>query len=490
MENHDTDSYSIEESETKYQSGSKDVSASVEEDDTKGKRPVSFHVRRILGFANYAILYALVFFQRTCPSIVSADMAKDYGVPKKDLGVFSSIFFYPYGIVQPFAGLLADVVEPAYVIGICQLIAGVGTIICGLSNSMSVGCIGRFLVGLGCGPTYVPIVRIIANWFPLKYYAHMCGVLLAIGGVGGIIAQGPLSSFAQAVGWRWSFYGIGGLGILFSITELLFVRGDPTTLGYKPVNKDIAAHADADSSCKDKLRQLFSNFKSVVAYPWFWLVVIYSVFCSGPYFDVSGMWGGPFLTDVFNMEATKVGNTLIALSVGLIAGSLFIPPLSSVFRTRKWVLFVTALIACISLTVFAIFGSKLPYGVVILLFLFLGMFTNSMTSVCYPLIREYFHPAIAGTAVGCANIFTFLSTAVFQNISGEVIALTGKTDDPERYSERGYQIGLWMITAISMGISTLVIAFAKDSQFAPKAKKSEAEDDLEKEQVGSDLGEL
>ena len=455
------------------------------------KRPMSFYIRRIFGFIICALLYALVFFQRTCPSIVSDKMAADYGVAVKDIGVFSSIFFYPYGIVQPFAGLLSDVVEPAFVIGISQFIAGIGSIVCGLSENMAVGCIGRFLVGLGCGPTYVPIVRIVANWFPLRFYSHMCGALLAIGGVGGIVAQGPLTSLSKLIGWRWCFYGIGGIGIILSVLEMIFVRGDPQTLGYKPINKNIESKAENESSIKDKFVQLFANFKQVVTYPWFWLIVVYCIFCSGPYFDISGLWGGPFLQDVFKFESTKTGNTLIALSVGLIAGSIFVPPLSSLFRTRKWVLFTTCLIAFISLLIFTILGSKLPFAVVIILFLFIGMFTNSMTSVCYPLVREYFHPALAGSAVGCVNIFTFLSTAIFQNVSSEVIASVGHIEGSSAYTERGYQIGLWTICTASMGVATIAIGFAKDSVPEVRHKKDQPSiSDDEHDQVGSDLGEL
>lgn len=486
----------------KYGSKSaKDVSSDNELIDKSGiKRPMSFHIRRIAGFIIYCLLYALVFFQRTCPSIVSNDMAKDYRCHIKDLGVFSSIYFYPYAFVQPFAGLLADVIDPAYVIGVCQLIAGTGAIICGFSKSLSVGCVGRFFVGLGCGPTYVPLIRIIANWFPLRLYAQMCGIALAIGGAGGIIAQGPLSTLSVKIGWRWCFYGIGIIGIVLSVLLLIFVRGDPTSFGYEPVNVDLAKKSEeAESTIKEKLLQLWSNFKQCISYPWLWVVIVYSVFCSGPYFDISGMWAGPFLSDCYLFAKSKVGNTQMALSVGLIAGSLLVPPLSSILKTRKWVLCGTAGIAFIALLIFAIFGSKVPFAGVIILFLLIGMFTNAQTSVCYPLIREYFHPSMAGTAVGCANIFTFLSSAVFQNISGEVIAKfpfpDGVTKPSESAnSEKGYKIGLWMICAIAMGISTLSIAFAKESPLMVQQRSNKKEaptiDEDDKEEVGSDLDEL
>lgn len=471
-----------------YDDNSPQETGDDDEDFEKAKRPTSFHVRRILGFINYCILYALVFFHRMCPSILSADMAADYKVPIKDMSIFSSLYFYPYAILQPFAGLLADIVDPAIVIGICQFVASIGGIICGFSQTITVGYIGRFLVGFGCGPTYVPITRTIANWFPLRLYAQMCGLALAIASCGGIVAQGPLSSFSQKVGWRWAFYGIGGLGLIFSITQLIFVRGDPTTHGYKPVNKDLIKKAgESETTFKQKLALLWHHFKQVVSNPWIWVVNVYTVFCSGPYFDVSGMWAGPYLTDCYGYSKTKVGNSLIALSIGLIIGSICVPPISSLFKTRKWILCITAAISTVSLVIFAILGPKIKFGGVIVLFLLLGMFSYAQTNICYPLVREYFHPSMAGSAVGCVNIFTFLSSAIFQNISGEVIAkypfADGEKPNESANTEKGYKIGLWTICACAMAVSTITIAFAKESplMIQQRKKNNNEVDDDEKE---------
>lgn len=469
-----------------------------------------FQFRRVIIYVIISILYALVSFQRTCPSVVSAEMAKDYGIDKSKLSIFSSIFFYPYGLVQPFAGLLSDIMEPSYVIGIMQIISGVGAIICGFSKNLGTGCVGRFLVGLGCGPTYVAVCRIILAWFPLKYYSIMIGITIAIGGCGSIVSQGPLATLGELIGWRNCFYGIGGLGIVFSILCLIFVRGDPTKLNFEPVNKDLASNAKEESTLKEKLQILGENFLHVVKYPWFWVVVVYAVFANGPFFDISGMWVSPYLQDVLGYSKTKAGNTSIAISIGLVIGSLLIPPLSTFLKTRKWPCFVSSTISfVVSIVLYLVSKDKIN-GVMIYFFLiFIGAFTNSLTSVCYPLVREYFHPSIAGTAVGCANIFTFLSSAVYQTISSKIIEKYGKVVENgveiDKYTEKGYKQGLWLVSFISFLVSMVAIAITKDTK--PGAKKGpeeeieeeeehEAEEEEKgeieptKEDTGSDLSEL
>ncbi|KAH0794679.1 major facilitator superfamily transporter [Histomonas meleagridis] len=432
-----------------------------------------FQVRRIFLFLIVAILYALVFFQRTCPSIVSTEMALDYNKTTSDLSIFSSIFFYPYGIVQPFAGLLADIIEPSYVIGIMQIIASIGTIVCGASGNIGVGCAARFFCGLGCGPTYVPVCRIILAWFPQKNYAIMVGILLAFGGVGSIIAQAPLAQLATSIGWRGSFYLIGGINLFFSILCLIFVRGNPTKLNYLPVNTELTANSGEQTTTKEKLLTLRNNFVKVVTYPFFWLIVVYAVFSSGPYFDISGMWISPYLQHVLGYSRQESGNVSIMLSVGLIAGSLLIPPLSTFLRTRKWPCFVSSLIAAVvSLVFYLLSADKISEVLVYFLLFFIGAFTNALTSVCYPLVSEYFHPSIAGTAVGCSNIFTFLSSAVFQTISSSIIEKYGTVEGTtDVYTEKGYKQGLWLVCLVSFLVSMVAIAITKDMQ-----KKKEEEE--------------
>ena len=287
---------------------------------TPKDRPVwQFHVVRILSYACVAFLYALVSFQKQCPSTFLEDMAASYKVPKKDLGIFSSVYFYAYAATQPFAGLFADIIDSAFVVGIAQIVAAIGSIICGLSKSLGVGIFGRLLVGLGCGPTYVSVCRIITNWFKLSQLPLMLGILVSCAGAGGILAAGPTAAFLKHYNWRYAFYGIGAIGVVFSILTLILIRGNPVDKGFKPVNEELAGPA-TPIPIKQKFVTLWINFKTVVSNGYFWLIAVFSFFSSGPYFDCIGLWGGPYLVDTLQYTKEKKGDTLISYSIGLIIG--------------------------------------------------------------------------------------------------------------------------------------------------------------------------
>jgi sugar phosphate permease len=325
------------------------------------------------------------------------------------------------------------------------------------------------------------------NWFPLKYYAHMTGVLLAVGGVGSIVAQGPLASLADSMGWRACFYGIGGIGGLLAILCLIFVRGNPEALDFLPVNSGPRmSMVTGEMTLGERFAALWVGFKTVVSLKWFWITVLYCVFANGAWFDISGMWIAPFLEDIFEYTKQEAGNASMALSIGLIAGSLCIPPLSSWFRTRKWILCATSVVAfAISLSFWLVAAPNIPYAGLYVMLVLLGASTNAMTAVAYPLMREYFYPEIAGSAVGCANTFTFLSSAVYQSLTSEVIKdyKVESEDGTTVYSRTGYMNALWAVCTVSFVAAVVAIACTRDTVFAPLKAVLEDEEEEAPEAV-------
>lgn len=121
------------------------------------KRPRMFYFMRLFGFVNLVLLNVLANFQKTCPAVVAEDMALSYNVSKKSLGSFSASYYYPYGITQM-------MFDPAIVLGVLGLVSAGGSCLVGFSKTLWVGSLGRFLVGLGTGPTYVAALKMISNW--------------------------------------------------------------------------------------------------------------------------------------------------------------------------------------------------------------------------------------------------------------------------------------------------------------------------------------
>jgi sugar phosphate permease len=430
-----------------------------------------YQIYRVLIMCVAVISYLFVYFHRSCTSVLAADIAASYGVEKADLSIFSSIYFYPYGVLQFFAGLLADILEPAYLVGGSQLLASIGAIICGVSGNLGVGCFGRVLVGLGCGPTYVPCTRMLLNWYPARHYATLIGVLAGLACCGGIIAARPLVSFAAAYNWRAGLYGMGAISGIISILTMVFIRGHPNSKGFKGPNGPMPANS-SDITVKDRLKALWANLK-IVAHRWdFWVVVVYCIIGNAPMFSFTAMWAASFLKDYFFYTAARASDTVMATTVGIIIGSFGFGPLSNVLKTRKWVCVGVCLGATAIALAFLLLKPQQPEedspanGVVWIMLIIFGATTIAIPGVAYPLVREYYPPAQAGTAVGVANSCGFLSTAVYQEISTAIIRSYGKDPtDPtgQRYVRDGYRYGLWLFFMISFIVSTILMCIVRDS---------------------------
>ena len=440
-------------------------SASMISSQNDGKsHDLHFRIKRILILILISMSDMLVFFQRACPTVVANEIAATYGVGVSKLGIFSSMFYYPYSIFQVFSGSFSDVMEPAFLIGTSSMISSLGAIICGLSNTLFVGCIGRLLVGLGSAAVYCPCNRIIMNWFPLAYYGRVLGVFIFIAGFGSMFAQTPLTLLCDAIGWKWCFYIIAIATFVVGFTILVFVRGNPISKGYLAVNESLMADF-GKFTFHQKMRQLFQNLKCVVANRTFWCLAISVFFSNGAFFNITGIWGGPYLQDILKYSPIKSGNALLSLSIGSSVGSLLLPHLASLFKFKKWFIVIGSFIAALSTIPFIVCPLKLNFIVVVVLLTTFSVTTFGLATVLYPMLTEHFHPAAGSTATGCINCFAFISLIIFMPLTGLVLDHFGKEEvspDTYIYKPDGYKYGLWVFNLISLVIATICNILAKD----------------------------
>src|SRR5512138_2907275 len=114
---------------------------------------VSFDARRFqqVRWATFAILilaYMSVFFHRMAPAVVSAELMTSFHTTGVVLGSLAAMYYYIYTIMQIPAGVLADTVGTRAVATLGNLVAGIGSIMFGLAESLELAYAGRFLVGL------------------------------------------------------------------------------------------------------------------------------------------------------------------------------------------------------------------------------------------------------------------------------------------------------------------------------------------------------
>jgi len=392
--------------------------------------------------------YLLVYFHRLCPAVVAVEMMRDLHATGALTGFLGAAYFYPYAAMQLPAGLLSDSWGPRNTITLFFVIAFIGSLILGFAPSVLPAIVGRTLVGLGVAMLFVPTMKILAEWFHAGQFAIMTGILMALGGLGSLIAATPLVWLSNWIGWRMSFVAVGAFTLLLAILVWLIVRDRPADMGWPSPAASPAAKTPPIS--------LKQGIKKVLTTAAFWPIALWFFFEMSIFFSYGGLWGGPYLMQVYGYSKAQSGQILSMLAIGMIIGSPLLSYLSnSIFKSRKIVIVCcSALVFCITATL-AFFTADIPMPLHYLLCFALGIFGSAIVVIGFTTNKELFPVQIAGTATGLVNIFPFAAGAVFQPILGYVLESQGRVNDA--FTLQGYRYAFMVL--FTCGAIALIASF-------------------------------
>jgi sugar phosphate permease len=397
--------------------------------------------------------YVLVYFHRLCPAVVAVDMMRDLKTGGALTGFLGAAYFYPYALMQLPAGLLSDSWGPRKTITLFFAVAFLGSVLLGAAPSVFFAILGRTLVGLGVAMLFVPTMKVLAEWFRLREFAFMTGMLMALGGLGSLFAATPLALLSSWIGWRYSFILVGLLTLVLAVLVWIFVRDRPHDFGWPPPEKPPPTAA-ATISLLESVRRVFTCKA-------FWPIAVWFFFDCGIFFSFGGLWGGPYLIQVYGLSKAQAAQILSMLAVGMIIGSPLLSYLSTnVFRARKPVLVLSSSIL-VGLTIpLAFFTASIPLVFLYVLCLGLGIFSAAIVVIGFTTNKELFPVQMAGTATGIVNLFPFAGGAVFQPVLGYFLERHGSVAGS--FTPAAYQQTL-LILFFAAVIAFVASLFLKES---------------------------
>jgi sugar phosphate permease len=374
--------------------------------------------------------YVLVYFHRLCPAVVAVDMMRDLNAGGTLTGLLGAAYFYPYALMQLPAGLLSDSWGPRKTITLFFAVAVVGSVMLGSAPSVFWAIVGRTLVGLGVAMLFVPTMKVLAEWFAVREFALMTGILMAMGGIGSLIATVPLALLSAWIGWRYSFIFVGLLTLVLAVLVWAIVRDRPADMGL-PSPLDPPPGPAESISIADAVRRVLTCL-------YFWPVAVWFFFDCGVFFSFGGLWGGPFLIQVYGLTKSQAGQILSMIALGMVVGSPLLSFFSSsVFQARKPVIILCSAVLVGITAVLAFHTDEIPVFGLYLLCLGLGIFASAVVVIGFTANKELFPVQMAGTATGLVNLFPFAGGAVFQPLLGHVLERTGR--EGASFTLAGYQ---------------------------------------------------
>ena len=370
---------------------------------------------RRLVFGLLACGYILVYFHRLSTNVVALDMMADLGIGGSLVGLLASGYFYPYALMQLPAGLLADSLGPRRIVTASFVLAGLASIWLGTVTSVGWAIAARVLVGIGVSMLFVATLKILTRWFGASEFSRVTGMLVALGGVGVLITATPLAFLSSRCGWRGSFVAIGVATLALAALIWIVVRDTPQEKGFPPLEQAVAPAAGSRN------RSAWAGLGTVLSSRAFWPLALWFFFTCGLFFSFAGLWGAPYLIQVYAMTKMEAGRVMDMLAYAMMFGSPLLSLLSDRIGSRRIVMGACSLALLLLTVPLAFFPDSLSRPWLYPLVFLMSLSASSIVAVAFTLIKELFPVELAGTALGLVNFFPFLGGALMQPAVGYLL---------------------------------------------------------------------
>ncbi len=173
----------------------------------------------LLGLVNY--------LDRVVISFAIEPIKKDFGLDNTTFGLVISAFALGTVAVNGLAGWLLDRTNVRALWTVSLFFWSVMMILLGMAHVLILLLALRFLLGVGEGVNFPAMNRAMADWMDRRELSRMVSVGV-LGVPLALLIGGPLlSNLIESIGWRWSFVGLGGMGIGLGFLWVLLYRNGP-----------------------------------------------------------------------------------------------------------------------------------------------------------------------------------------------------------------------------------------------------------------------
>jgi predicted MFS family arabinose efflux permease len=386
--------------------------------------------------------------------VITRELSAEFALSAASLGNLSAFYFYSYVAVQIPTGLLADRWGPRKVLTAGAALTALGTLLFAYAPGVAWANAGRLAIGAAAGVAFVSMLKLSSHWMPATRYALASGLALFTGVMGATLAGVPLRAAVDAFGWREVMSASGIATALLAAAIWLLVRDDPHDRGYASYYR--GAH-------EEKPLSIAAHIREALSYRNTWLLFAMAGGLSAIGLTFAGLWGVPFLVNVYGFTPAQAAATASAMLVAWSVGGIAYAPISERLRRRKPV-FLFGLAASVVLWSVVVFVPGLPGWLLVALLVGVGIFSGVIIIV-FAFAKESVPLHVAGTASGVANMGVMLGGMVMQPLVGIILDRnwTGTLVDGVRvYDAAAYRWGFAAMLAWS-AVSFVLLLLTRET---------------------------
>jgi len=383
------------------------------------------------------------------------DLMADFTIGAAILGTLTSLYFYPYVIMQFFLGALIDRLGPRILLTGAILIGAVGSILFGSAETVTLAYIGRALIGIGSAVGFLSTLALAAKWFPPERFAFLSGLVMFFGMMSGVFASAPLAFFIENFGWRTAMWSLAVFSFVLASIIFIFVRNAPEETNTSETPLPL-----------ETWKEMWSGLARAARTLEVWKVAMVASTMSGPMLALGTLWATPYLISAYELPASSAAFLVSLLLMGWAFGAPFFGWLSDRIKKRKALLVINSAIQTLALIILVFIPAK-PLWLVVSLFIIIGVSGASM-AVTFALAREGNPKSISGSVTGIVNAMTVASGALLQPVVGILLDWSWggeMSDGAAVYSAQNYETAFIVILG-STAVGFLISLTLKETKFA------------------------
>lgn len=401
-------------------------------------------------FLPFALGYFLSYLFRSVNAVIAPDLVRDVGVDASSLGLLTSAYLLAFAAFQLPLGVLLDRYGPRRVESTLLLFAAGGAFVFARAQSFGGLMIGRILIGLGVSACLMAAFKAFTQWFPADRLPLVNGVQMISGGIGALAATTPVELALKVTDWRGVFLLVAALTVVAALCIFLVV---PEKEG---------------GQSGESLGQQVAGIRTVFTSPTFWRIAPWAVAAQGAYLAVVGLWSGLWLRDVAGFGRMEVANTLMGISLAMIAGYFFFGALAERL-SRRGVRPMT--VAAWGMAAFL--PVQLPLviqwtALTLPLWLLFG-FCGTASILPYALLSQNLPGHLAGRAITGLNVLVFVGAFASQWAIGVILAMWPETV-AGGYATAGYRAAFGMILVLQVAAAGWFVLSGMINPLTPRGR--------------------
>ena len=352
-----------------------------------------------------ALAFVISMFYRGANGVIAPELMAELHIDPATMGAITGAFFFTFAVALTPVGMALDRFGARLTVSALSVVAVAGTVIFATSSTPLWLGVGRAVLGLGCAASLMASITTMSRWTTNDRLAQVGGVISALGAVGALLATAPFAWLVGAIGWRNAFFVLAGVGALIGILVFVGVRDTPD--------------GQRLESSHETPRQILTGVLEVLRHKAVPGMIALQLVAYPSVLTITGLWGGPYLNDVFGLGPVARGNVLLVMIAVGALGSLVIGSLDRRFNTRKGVIIGCGLVSLVALIPLSLF-SHLSLAVAAALLVLMGCTTGYVTLI-HTHIRSLYPDRLAGRGLSTLNTAVMMGGFLLQTATGFII---------------------------------------------------------------------